>query len=280
MELYFDYIHDQFHSMYHKASFMDDVINDRVPHIVLYAIFALAARFSTDEFFALTNCAIFLPTEHDADTVSVVGPPADVGAALEKAFDLAMEIKSSNFDAAKLHRHAAGAAPAYARDMSRYLRQKREIERLESAHGIHINTPYSEGVITPWELYAREAKKFMNAQKEITSIINSYPPSRLATVPVDSFYHPFLKKELTHKIRDDYGVFLVVPDPAQSSHPVLLVYEGKVPAGETFQVSQNAPSPQEVKAFQQGLSESKSHILDLLNKQEKITATSFDVPTK
>lgn len=55
VELYFDYIHDQFHSMYHKASFMDDVTNDRVPHIVLYAIFALAARFSTDEFFDGTD---------------------------------------------------------------------------------------------------------------------------------------------------------------------------------------------------------------------------------
>ncbi|KAG9191749.1 hypothetical protein G6011_10483 [Alternaria panax] len=51
VELYFDYIHDQFHSMYHKALFMDDVINDRIPPMVLFAIFALAARFSADEFF-------------------------------------------------------------------------------------------------------------------------------------------------------------------------------------------------------------------------------------
>jgi hypothetical protein len=51
VELYFDYIHDQFHSMYHKVSFMDDVVNDRVPPIVLFAIYALAARFSTDSFF-------------------------------------------------------------------------------------------------------------------------------------------------------------------------------------------------------------------------------------
>jgi hypothetical protein len=41
--------------MYHKASFMDDVINDRVPPIVLFAIFALAARFSTDKFFDGTD---------------------------------------------------------------------------------------------------------------------------------------------------------------------------------------------------------------------------------
>jgi hypothetical protein len=53
--LYFDYIHDQFHSMYHRATLMDDVENDRVPSIVLFAIFALSARFSTNPVFEGTD---------------------------------------------------------------------------------------------------------------------------------------------------------------------------------------------------------------------------------
>jgi hypothetical protein len=53
--LYFDYIHDQFHSMYHRPSFIEDVVGDRVPEIVLFAIFALSARFSTNEVFATTD---------------------------------------------------------------------------------------------------------------------------------------------------------------------------------------------------------------------------------
>jgi hypothetical protein len=52
VELYFDYIHDQFHSIFHQASFMTDVANDNVPHILLFAIFALAARFSPNKAFA------------------------------------------------------------------------------------------------------------------------------------------------------------------------------------------------------------------------------------
>ncbi|KAL8349032.1 hypothetical protein RB598_002019 [Gaeumannomyces tritici] len=43
---YFDYIHDQFHSMFHRPSFEDDVTKNRVPGILLLAIFSLAARFS------------------------------------------------------------------------------------------------------------------------------------------------------------------------------------------------------------------------------------------
>jgi hypothetical protein len=53
--LYFDYIHDQFHSMYHRPSFMEDVVSDRVPEIILFAIFALSARFSANEVFAATE---------------------------------------------------------------------------------------------------------------------------------------------------------------------------------------------------------------------------------
>jgi hypothetical protein len=49
--LYFDYIHDQFHSMYHRATLMDDIGNDRVPPIVLFAISALSARFSANPIF-------------------------------------------------------------------------------------------------------------------------------------------------------------------------------------------------------------------------------------
>jgi hypothetical protein len=53
--LYFDYIHDQFHSMYHKPSFVHDVMNDSVPKVVLFAVFALSARFSTNEIFTGTD---------------------------------------------------------------------------------------------------------------------------------------------------------------------------------------------------------------------------------
>ena len=55
VELYFDYIHDQFHSIYHRASFLEDVVNDRVPAIALFAIFALSARFSTNQAFDGTD---------------------------------------------------------------------------------------------------------------------------------------------------------------------------------------------------------------------------------
>lgn len=52
VKLYFDFIHDQFHSLFHRPTFMEDVVHGRVPTIVLFAIFALSSRFSDNEVFA------------------------------------------------------------------------------------------------------------------------------------------------------------------------------------------------------------------------------------
>ncbi|KAK0386388.1 hypothetical protein NLU13_6225 [Sarocladium strictum] len=46
IDLYFQYIHDQFHSLFHRPTFTDDVANERIPAVVLFAVFALSSRFS------------------------------------------------------------------------------------------------------------------------------------------------------------------------------------------------------------------------------------------
>ncbi|KAK8111386.1 uncharacterized protein PG998_007843 [Apiospora kogelbergensis] len=202
-----------------------------------------------DDFFAETNCVILLPTDDSAEAVTVIGLDQDaVTLGLEKAMDLAMSISSSPMDVSRSHKHAAGGASAYSRDVSRYLRQRREIERIEKLHKIHVTTP-------------------------------GLPPSRLTTVPVDPFFHAYLRSDVKPKVQSDYGVHLVVPEAGQASYPVLLVYEGEA-GSEPYQVPQKAPTAQELKTFQQGLEAARKHILDLIGKQEQIKAETLEVPTK
>ncbi|RDW62820.1 hypothetical protein BP5796_11122 [Coleophoma crateriformis] len=52
IELYFDFIHDQFHHLFHRPTFLDDAVQQRVPPIIIYAISALSARFSKNQAFA------------------------------------------------------------------------------------------------------------------------------------------------------------------------------------------------------------------------------------
>jgi hypothetical protein len=51
VELYFKYIHDQFHSLFHRPSFMLDLHQGTAPLVIVYAMMALSARFSTNAIF-------------------------------------------------------------------------------------------------------------------------------------------------------------------------------------------------------------------------------------
>jgi len=44
VDLYFDFIHDQFHTLFHKPTFIEDVQNDRAPLVITFAMMALSAR--------------------------------------------------------------------------------------------------------------------------------------------------------------------------------------------------------------------------------------------
>lgn len=50
--LYFDYIHDQLHTLFQKPAFMSDLTMGKIPLVIRYAMIALAARFSSHEMFS------------------------------------------------------------------------------------------------------------------------------------------------------------------------------------------------------------------------------------
>lgn len=49
--LYFRYIHDTFHSLFHQPSVEDDIANGTLPQVLLLGIISLASRFSQNPFF-------------------------------------------------------------------------------------------------------------------------------------------------------------------------------------------------------------------------------------
>jgi hypothetical protein len=48
IELYFDLIHDQFHSLFHRPSFTEQVRKGTAPRVLLFAMMALSARSNPD----------------------------------------------------------------------------------------------------------------------------------------------------------------------------------------------------------------------------------------
>jgi hypothetical protein len=42
--LYFDYVHDQLHTLFQKPSFMTDMVMNKTPPVIMFAVISLSAR--------------------------------------------------------------------------------------------------------------------------------------------------------------------------------------------------------------------------------------------
>jgi hypothetical protein len=233
-----------------------------------------------DQFFEDTGCAIILPTDEDDDMITVIGPADQVQVGLEKAMDLATTMQCSNLDISRFHRQAPGGAAVHARNVTRYLRHRKEIQRLEKLYNVHFNTPVAEGGMLPWELYSRDGKNAIRAQSEIKGIVEGHPPSRMSSVDVDPFFHQYLRNDVNPKVREDFGVLLVVPEAAEQGSPILLVYEGPATSDPSYQVPRTQPTAEDVRNFERSLREAQQHILGLIQQQESLSSASIEVPQK
>lgn len=233
-----------------------------------------------NDFFAKTGCSIIIPNGEEEE-ISIVGPsPQQVQAAIEHAMDLAGSMQSSSFDISRAHRNTAQDPRIHARNVTQYLRDRREIDRIEKLHDTHIVTPVNSQGADPWEIFYRHGPNNIKAQSEIIGIVNAHPPARVGSVPVDPFYHAFIKKEITPKVKNDYGVHVVVPAAHETGAPVLLVFEGGPGQSNDYQVPRGVPSPAELKAFQQGVDDARKHILDIIKAQAEVISTEIDVDKK
>lgn len=226
-----------------------------------------------DDFFSQTGCVVLLPPGQEDEQVTLLGPAARLAEAEAKALELAMQWQLSNI---VLSRHN----PMHVMNVTRYLRQRAEIERLEAAYQTRINTPFSEAGTNLWELYSRDPKTATMARTEINGVFNGHPPQRILTMNVDDFFYPHLRNGVSKQLRQDYGVQIVVPTAADGGAPVLLVYEGPDTAESPYTIPKTQPSSEEIKIFQQGLRDAERRILQLIEKQGEIIKTSIDVPEK
>ncbi|KAI9650755.1 hypothetical protein NHQ30_000780 [Ciborinia camelliae] len=229
------------------------------------------------DFFAKTGCAIFLPSEADEDdSITIVGPAEKIKDAVREARKQAMATQTVNIDIHKQLKKSLGNTSQHAQNIARYLRQRREIERLEKAYNARIFTPTQADVTSPWELYSRDQDSLFDVQEQLIGMIDAHPLSRMANIPVDSFYHAYLRKDISPRVKEDYGVHVVLPDGPDGD--VLLVFEGLAGREPEYSIPRSQPSRDNIQEFQRGLEDARKHILDLIGSQAEIITESIDVP--
>lgn len=231
---------------------------------------------SPEEFHAETGCAIILPADDEDDVITVIGPADRLPSGLEKAMDLAMGMQVSSLDLIKQLRNVPSASD-HARNLTHYLRNRDELKRLEKSHAANIRTPFNpDGTVAPWELYSRDGKNAIKAQSELRQILEAHPPSRVSALDIDSFFHQHLQRAYMSRVKEDFGVHLVIPDIKGA--PAVLIFEGEEGQAPQYTVPRGQPSASEVKAFKQGLDAAREHILDSIAAQGKIIETKIEVP--
>ncbi|QSZ36100.1 hypothetical protein DSL72_007225 [Monilinia vaccinii-corymbosi] len=229
------------------------------------------------EFFTKTGCAIFVPSEADEDeAITIVGPADKIKDAVREARKQAMATQTVNIDIHKQLKKSSGNTAQHAQNLARYFRQRDEIERLEKLFNARIFTPTQADVTSPWEVYSRDQDSLFDVQEQLVSLIDAHPLSRMANIPVDPFYHSHLRKEISPRVKQDYGVHVVLPELPDGD--VLLVFEGLAGREPGYSIPRSQPSRNDVEEFKRGLEDARKHILNIIGSQAEVTSESIDVP--
>ena len=227
-----------------------------------------------------TGCAVILPPPSaDTEMLAVIGPHDKIEQGVEKILDLATSMHMHSIDVAKQHANASIGAQAHARALLQYLRERQALEQLEKQYDARIVLPRRSD--DPLEVYSREGKNALRARSDILNLINAHPPSRIRHVDIDPFYHEHVQQQSAQRLRDEFGVHLLLPVEVENSPQVFLVYEDMSPTGvSAYQVPRHRPSPAEIESFEKGLQQAQEHILSLLQGQQSIGSRSLEVPSK
>ncbi|KAJ5525604.1 hypothetical protein N7494_012254 [Penicillium frequentans] len=232
------------------------------------------------QFVAQTGCAIILPpASDDSEFLTITGPVDQIEAGVNHAMDLATSMQMASIDLSRQHPNAPAGPHAHARALTQYLKRRQIIKQLESAYDAHIAlSPSVEGPVA-WEVYSRDGKNTIRARSDIMNLVQAHPPSRLRHVPVDPYFHPYLRSRGASKLQGEYGVHLLVPEDIDSPE-VVLVYEGPTSTASNFEVPRQRPSPAEVAEFEKSLLEAQAFLLSTLGNQNDIVGVSVSVPAK
>ena len=235
---------------------------------------------SPHDFLAETGCVVVMPPDtDDSETLTIIGPPDMIENGVNKVMDLASSMQMTNVDISRQHPNAPLGSSAHARALTRYLRQRREIERLERLYDAHIALPNSEEAPMAWEIYSRDGKNNIRARTEIINIVNGHPPSRLSHIEVDPFYHAYVREQAARTLREGHGVHLVIPEGDESPQ-VLLVYEGVGGSSPDYEIPKKHPTSAEVKEFERALGEAREYLMSLLGSQKEVASRDWEVPTR
>ena len=241
--------------------------------------FILGHDNSLHDFLQETGCAIILPpATDDTEMLTITGPLERIELGMDRVMDLASAMQMSRIDIARQHASAPLGSQAHAHALTRYLQQRKAVEKIEQQYNARIVLPDSGKGSPDWEVYVKDGKNAMRAKQDILNLISAHPPTRIRHVEMDPFFHHHVHKQSDQRLRDEFGVRLLAPSTVETSNHIILVYEG--PEAANADLPRRVPSPQEILEFDRNLQQAQDYVLGSIAGQQDIGTASVAVPQK
>lgn len=178
-----------------------------------------------------TGCFVELaPAADPSEAVTIRGPSENHIKALTAVMEKANSMQVESIDFAAVH-HNASDPLEHARNVLRYLLNRQKIRKVEQESGIHVIIPRGAQLDTSVvvEFVGKERVAVEKARKEVLEMVKALSPSRICEVSIPSHLHRHIigrKGQSLQKIKEQYGVEVLMADERDESDEVMIVYEG------------------------------------------------------
>lgn len=221
------------------------------------------------EVLAETGCTVILPSSGKIDSAIVYGPTAKIGAGFSVTNSKAETYQSVVIDICKAYPKAPGGAKLQARDITRYLKQKREIQGVERDFEVEITLPTTQELYDPDTpcfvgIIGQSLEKVKEAKLRIQTLYSQYNPGKISRLDVEPLHHRHIigkDGRGAKKLIEKRPVELLFPESQEESE-IVFVYEGE------------SQEPEEVRKV---LDEAKDLVLAFSQGQVSIIQKTMDV---
>ncbi|CAH1756234.1 13352_t:CDS:2 [Entrophospora sp. SA101] len=187
------------------------------------------------EILETTGCILELPPATDPSAnVTIHGPQNQLADAIKTVMKKANSMHVQILDITDLH-HTENPMK-HSINILKYLWNRSKLKNVESKTGVKIVTPKitasaeTEMKNLVMEFVSKVPEDVENARKEITEIIKNLPPSYFDVVEINPKFHRHVigrKGQNLQRVKDAYGVEIIVPDEKEANPEILIVFEGR-----------------------------------------------------
>lgn len=235
-----------------------------------------------NDILAESGCSVVLPpVSVPSNSVLVIGPSNLIGNGINAVVQKANSMSFESIDISKAHKAAfveAALQRQHARDLARYFRKIREIQRIESELEVQISLPKTDVLYDPstgvvFEFIGKEKDNVAKAKQTIVQLVNTHPPTRVGYVDIEPLHHRHIigaKGRNLQRIKDEHSVEILFADEDDQDSQVVLVYEGPAGTRESCDAAHASAAIQAVTEL----------LLKTASEQADLTTKTLNIPAK